>query len=77
MSHNDDNSGMVYFGGVAVALIMVVFVINALKAIMNELSILFTAIAKMTFAFISMAFNIAQVLGLLALGCFSLYAAWI
>jgi hypothetical protein len=77
MSHNDDNSGMLYIGGIAVIIIIFGFLIKILKSIMIELSLLFTAIGKMAEAFISMAWQIAQVLGLLALGVAVIYAAWI
>lgn len=77
MSHNDDNSGMLYFGGIVVVVLIVGFLIKALKSIMIELSLLFTAIGKMASAFFSMAWQIAQVVGLLALGVAAIYAAWV
>ncbi len=77
MSHNNDNSGMLYIGGIAVIIIIFGFLIKILKSIMIELSLLFTAIGKMAEAFISMAWQIAQVMGLLALGVAAIYAAWI
>lgn len=77
MSHNDDNSGMLYFGGIVVVVIIVGFLIKVLKSIMIELSLLFTAIGKMASAFILMAWQIAQVVGLLALGVAAIYAAWV
>lgn len=77
MSHNDDNSGMLYFGGIVVVVLIVGFLIKILKSIMIELSLLFTAIGKMASAFILMAWQIAQVVGLLALGVAAIYAAWV
>ena len=77
MSHNDDNSGMQYFGGIVVVVLIVGFLIKILKSIMIELSLLFTAIGKMASAFILMAWQIAQVVGLLALGVAAIYAAWV
>jgi len=77
MSHNDDNSGMLYFGGLVVIVIVVGVLIKILKSIMIELSLLFTAIGKAASAFILMAWQIAQVLGLLALGVAAIYAAWV
>ena len=77
MSHNDDNSGMLYFGGIVVVVLIVGFLIKVLKSIMIELSLLFTAIGKMASAFILMAWQIAQVVGLLALGVAAIYAAWV
>tara|TARA_B110001454_G_scaffold219198_1_gene251693 strand:- start:276587 stop:277156 length:570 start_codon:yes stop_codon:yes gene_type:complete len=77
MSHNNDNSGMLYIGGIAVIIIIIGFLIKILKSIMIELSQLFTAIGKMAEAFISMAWQIAQIMGLLALGVAAIYAAWI
>lgn len=46
MSHNDDNSGILYAGGIVVFIIVVGFLIKILKTIVIELSALFTAIAK-------------------------------
>lgn len=77
MSHNNDNSGMLYFGGIAVIVIMLGFLIKILKEIMIELSLLFAAIAKMASSFMTMAWQIALVLGLLSLGVLAIYAAWI
>ena len=77
MSHNDDNSGTLFIGGILVIIIVVGFLIKILKTIMIELSALFAAIAKMASAFILMAWQIAQVVGLLALGVAAIYAAWI
>jgi hypothetical protein len=77
MSHNNDNSGMLYFGGLVVIVIVVGLLIKILKSIMIELSLLFAAIGKATSAFILMAWQIAQVLGLLALGMAAIYAAWV
>ncbi len=77
MSHNNDNSEMLYFGGIVVIVIVVGFLIKILKAIMLELSLLFVAIGKAASAFIMMAWQIAQVLGLLSLGVAAIYAAWI
>ncbi len=37
MSHNDDNSGMLYFGGIVVVVLIVGFLIKILKSIMIEL----------------------------------------
>lgn len=77
MSHNNDNSGMLYFGGIAVIVIMLGFLIKILKEIMIELSLLFAAIGKMASSFMTMAWQIALVLGLLSLGVLAIYAAWI
>lgn len=77
MSHNDDNSGMLYFGGIVVVVLIVGFLIKILKSILIELSLLFAAIGKMASAFILMAWQIAQVAGLLALGVAAIYAAWV
>jgi hypothetical protein len=77
MSHNNDNSGMLYFGGMVVVVVILGFLIKILKGIMIELSLLFTAIGKMASAFIAMAWQIAQVLGLLSLGVLAIYAAWV
>jgi len=77
MSHNDDNSGMLYFGGIVVVVLIFGFLIKILKSIMIELSLLFTAIGKTASAFILMAWQIAQVVGLLALGVAAIYAAWV
>lgn len=77
MSHNDDNSGMLYIGGIVVIVVVVGLLIKVLKAIMVELSLLFTAICKAASAFMTMAWQIALVLCLLALGMAAIYAAWI
>lgn len=77
MSHNNDNSGMLYLGGIAVIVIMVGFLIKILKEIMIELSLLFAAIGKMASSFMAMAWQVALVLGLLSLGVLAIYAAWI
>jgi hypothetical protein len=77
MSHNNDNSGMLYTGGIVVFIIVVGILIKILKTIVIELSELFTAIAKMASAFISMAWQITQVIGLLSLGVLAIYAAWV
>lgn len=77
MSHNNDNSGMLYFGGIAVIVIMLGFLIKILKEIMIELSLLFAAIGKMASSFMAMAWQVALVLGLLSLGVLAIYAAWI
>lgn len=47
MSHNNDNSGMLYFGGMVVIVVILGLLIKILKSIMMELSLLFTAIGKM------------------------------
>lgn len=77
MSHNNDNSGMLNAGGIVVFIIVIGFLIKILKTIAIELSVLFTSIAKMASAFISMAWQIAQVVGLLSLGVLAIYAAWV
>lgn len=77
MSHNNDNSGMIYIGGIVVIIIMVGFVIKILKAIMIELSELFVSIGKMAASFMTMAGQVALVLGLLSLGIAAIYAAWV
>lgn len=75
MSHND-NSGTLYFGGAVVAIIMLGFLIKILKSILLELSSLFTAFGKMAASFISMAWQLALIAGLIALAGFAIYAAW-
>ena len=77
MSQNNDSSGMLYAGGIVVFIIVVGVLIKILKAIVIELSALCTAIAKMASAFISMAWQITQVVGLLSLGVLAIYAAWV
>lgn len=77
MSHNNDNGGMLFFGGAVVIVIILGFLIKILKSIVIELSLLFTAIGKMASAFILMAWQMAQVVGLLSLGVLAIYAAWV
>lgn len=76
MSHHDDHNGTWYFGGAVVAVLMLGFLVKILKALFMELALVFSAIAKMAASFITMAWYIAQVVGLLALAVLVIYAAW-
>lgn len=76
MSHNDDHNGTLYFGGAVVAVLMLGFLVKIIKALFMELALVFTAIGKMASAFITMAWYVAQVAGLLALAVLAIYAAW-
>lgn len=76
MSHNDDHNGTLYFGGAVVAVLMLGFLVKILNALFMELALVFTAIGKMASAFITMAWYVAQVAGLLALAVLAIYAAW-
>lgn len=77
MSHNNDNDGVLYFGGIVVGIILIGLLIKILKSILSELTLVFEAFGKTVLAFIPMALNITLVIGLFALGAFSIYAAWI
>lgn len=76
MSHNDDHNGTLYFGGAVVAVLMLGFLVKIIKALFIELALVFSAIAKMAASFITMAWYVAQVAGLLALAVLAIYAAW-
>lgn len=76
MSHNDDHNGTLYFGGAVVAVLMLGFLVKIIKALFIELALVFTAIGKMAAAFITMAWYVTQVIGLLALAVLAIYAAW-
>lgn len=76
MSHNDDRNGTLYFGGAVVAVLILGFLVKITKALFMELALVFTAIGKMASAFITMAWYVAQVAGLLALAVLAIYTAW-
>ncbi len=76
MSHNDDHNGTWYFGGAVVAVLMLGFLVKILNALFMELALVFTAIGKMAAAFITMAWYVTQVIGLLALAVLAIYTAW-
>ena len=73
MSQNNDNGELLFIGGIVTVVLVIGFLIKILKTIMIELSALFLAIGKMAAAFISMAWQITQVLGLLSLGILAIY----
>lgn len=76
MSHTDDNNVTYFAGGVVVFIIIMSFTTKILKYVSNELAELFNAFGKMATNFISMAWQIAIVLGVLSLGVASIWAAW-
>lgn len=76
MSHHDDHNGTWYFGGAVVAVLMLGFLVKILKALFMELALVFSAIAKMAASFITMAWYVAQVLGLISIAVLVIYATW-
>lgn len=76
MSHHDDHNGTWYFGGAVVAVLMLGFLVKILKALFIELTLMFSAIGKMAASFITMAWYVAQVAGLISIAVLVIYAAW-